>query len=61
MKAPCKDCKKRHQACHDTCPDFKAWKEWRAIGIQKRIDENDITGAIKRSTMETLRRMEWKK
>lgn len=27
MIPPCKDCPKRHIACHDTCPDFRAWRE----------------------------------
>lgn len=27
MIPPCKDCPRRHTACHDTCPDFLAWRE----------------------------------
>ena len=26
MKPPCKDCKKRYTACHDSCDDYKEWK-----------------------------------
>lgn len=25
MKGPCKDCKDRHPACHDSCEKYKAW------------------------------------
>lgn len=25
-KPPCKDCSKRHRACHDTCEEYKAYK-----------------------------------
>lgn len=35
MKNPCKECKDRHQFCHDHCDKYKAWlteerkkKEW---------------------------------
>ena len=24
--SPCIDCGERHQACHDHCPKYKAWK-----------------------------------
>lgn len=29
---PCKNCTKRHIACHDTCQDYGEWhKEWMRI------------------------------
>ena len=27
MKAPCKDCTKRHVSCHCDCEDYKQWKQ----------------------------------
>ena len=24
---PCKDCKERHPACHDSCDRYKEWKQ----------------------------------
>lgn len=26
MKNPCKDCQARHEACHDHCDHFRAWR-----------------------------------
>jgi len=26
MRGPCKGCTDRHEACHDTCERYKAWK-----------------------------------
>lgn len=25
--APCKDCKRRHEACHDGCPDYAEFRK----------------------------------
>lgn len=27
MKAPCKDCGKRHVGCHDACEEYKTFAE----------------------------------
>lgn len=27
MNSPCKDCPVRHEACHDHCWKFRAWRE----------------------------------
>lgn len=35
MSAPCKDCKKRHPACHDKC---KTYQEWITSERQKKSD-----------------------
>lgn len=44
----CKDCQKRHYACHDTCEDYiNARKEWVERGrvIRKaKHDYNDVIG-----------------
>lgn len=26
IKSPCKECAKRHPACHDTCQEYQAFK-----------------------------------
>lgn len=28
MDCPCKDCKERHECCHDKCEKYKSWKHW---------------------------------
>nr|DAL29972.1 MAG TPA_asm: hypothetical protein [Caudoviricetes sp.] len=30
MRAPCKDCLKRHPLCHDRCETYRHWKEEKA-------------------------------
>lgn len=37
--SPCKGCTSRHLACHDSCEDYKAWKE-RYQAQQKYLDAN---------------------
>lgn len=34
MYAPCKNCKDRHPACHDSCPKYKEFKK--RIAEQKK-------------------------
>jgi hypothetical protein len=34
--APCKGCEKRHEACHDSCEEFKAYKEKQLKIARKR-------------------------
>ena len=29
MECKCKDCQKRTLGCHDTCPDYLAWRKWK--------------------------------
>ena len=36
--SPCKDCRKRHEACHDDCEEFRVYREKRAE-IEKRRRE----------------------
>ena len=35
----CKDCLERHEACHDHCERFAAWREQHAA---ERISRNDF-------------------
>ena len=37
FKAPCKDCKDRHRACHDSCEKYKKARElWRGYVAKER-------------------------
>lgn len=36
--SPCKDCADRHEACHDKCEKYKAWKS-RLDEVNKRRKE----------------------
>lgn len=44
MMCPCKDCKDRHQACHDHCEKYKEWKKELEANKEalKRIKEEQI-------------------
>ena len=40
MQAPCKDCPDRRPACHDSCPKFRAFREyWDGIREIRRKQE----------------------
>ena len=28
MKAPCHRCEKRNPGCHDSCPEYLAYRDW---------------------------------
>lgn len=37
----CKDCKERHEACHDTCEPYLAWKTERDAIREKRQKQKE--------------------
>lgn len=39
MKNPCRGCGIRHEACHDECEAYKAWKAEREAQKQFERDE----------------------
>jgi hypothetical protein len=56
MIVPCKDCDHRHEACHDTCEPYKAWKQWKTNGWKRRCEEARIHAAIVESAVRRNRR-----
>ena len=47
MKAPCKDCEKRHPNCHSECEAYQAfWKANREEN-EKRLMENEALAVIR--------------
>ena len=48
--APCKECTKRHEACHDSCEAFHAYKEKQlAIARKRREYANERAVDVARS------------
>ena len=48
MTCPCRGCPERHEACHDHCERYKAWKapllaeyENRRIGMMQTLSRNE--------------------
>lgn len=41
--APCKDCKDRHPACHDTCERYKAFKQPFLDATEKRLQAGEVS------------------
>ena len=37
MRCPCRDCKERHEACHDHCWRYQTWKKPYLERQQERI------------------------
>ena len=37
--SPCKDCKSRYEACHDSCEVFKEWKDYFDADKQKYCED----------------------
>ena len=64
---PCKDCvpPKRHELCHSTCPDKKAWDEKKKAAIDAIKAEKDrhieATGFIVDSQLRVARRLKLNK
>ena len=55
MNAPCYKCPKRHQACHDSCPDYKEWSDKRKkLAEKKLMSESDYVHM--RNVIKTKRR-----
>ena len=52
----CKDCTKRHRACHDTCEDYKKFKEEIAAQNKKRLDGWEYFSYMKDSYLRTKKR-----
>ena len=46
MKAPCKDCEKRHFNCHGTCPDYQAFRLDRDKRCEERAKKDAATPEI---------------
>lgn len=38
---PCKDCEKRHFACHDDCSDYAEFRKWCDMVNKKRFASNE--------------------
>lgn len=53
MICPCKDCvaPKRHEACHDSCPEYKEWK----APLIAQYEERKIA-SLQQSTSDSKRR-----
>lgn len=45
LKAPCRDCKERHIACHGICEKYKKWREWRDAIMEAKAAETDLDNA----------------
>ena len=60
FKAPCKDCKDRHRACHDSCEEYQKQKAlWKARGIEESRE-----AAVDRYVIKTnlkIQDMYWRK
>ena len=50
MKAPCKDCEKRHFNCHGTCPAYQTFR----LELDKRCEERAMKAV---STPEICRKV----
>ena len=46
MKAPCLDCKDRHEACHGICDKYKAWREWKDCVKQNELAVKNLEGNV---------------
>jgi hypothetical protein len=46
ISSPCKDCPRRHTACHDTCGDYQAYKARLDAAKAQRMLENETEGYI---------------
>lgn len=59
MKAPCKDCEKRHPNCHSECEAYQAF--WRANREEneKRLIENQAASI--RIRQKEKKRMYWER
>ena len=44
MRAPCRDCLKRHPLCHDQCEAYRRWKEEKAkeVAYTKQKKEDGV-------------------
>lgn len=47
MKAPCKDCEKRHPNCHSECEAYQAYDRENKARQQRRLIENDALAVIR--------------
>lgn len=53
MKAPCYNCEKRHEKCHNICSDYKNWQV-EQYAIKNRIKLED---ALRGYTIHAQQRM----
>lgn len=46
MKAPCKDCEKRHPNCHSECEEYQAFWRAKRVENEKRLIEHTVTSIM---------------
>lgn len=52
--SPCKDCEKRHHACHDSCRDYEIFEIFTAVNRAKRREEAKIKSYIAETTIRNM-------
>ena len=55
LKCPCKNCKDRHSACHDTCDKYIDFKNKNAEIRNRILEEKSIRCALKNTTEHRLK------
>ena len=56
IESPCKDCEKRHPACHDKCEDFKKFRQKHEKALHEWKEEKTLDGVISNLNYESTKK-----
>lgn len=54
MKAPCRDCDRRHIGCHTICTEYKAWRREQDKIIEAKAKEEAAKPAFNKNVLRKI-------
>lgn len=61
MKAPCKDCEKRHPSCHSHCEEYKAFRAEIDRAREARKYDSEVRFYKHDNCVRVLKKTKWRR